>query len=120
MTRVTRPFSWVPPASPTDDLEDQVEQVLTQAIAARNLIEFWYRGHQRIAEPHILGVSGGVMQLLVYQTGGTSSSGGIPEWRRFDLGEMSRLNVLSQLFPGRRTVPSGKHSSWDWKIAIVT
>ena len=97
-----------------------MEQALTQAIAARNLIEFWYRGHRRIAEPHILGVSGGVMQLLVYQTDGTSSSGGIPEWRRFDLEEMSRLNVLSQLFPGRRPVPSDKHSSWDWTIAIVT
>jgi hypothetical protein len=96
-----------------------MEQALTQAIAARNLIEFWYRGHRRIAEPHILGVSGGVKQLLVYQTGGTSRSGGIPEWRRFDLGEMYQLNVLSWLFPGRRPVPSDKHSSWDWKIAFV-
>jgi hypothetical protein len=94
-------------------------QILTQAIVGKNLVEFWYSGHQRIAEPHILGVSGGVTQLLVYQIGGTSSSGGIPEWRRFELDKMSQQKVLPQLFPGRRPFPSGKHSAWDRQIAIV-
>ena len=96
-----------------------MERVLVQAIADKNLIEFWYGDHQRIAEPHVLGVSSGVTQLLGYQLGGTSSSGGIPEWRRFDLHKISELSVLSNTFPGRRPFPSGRHSSWDREIAVV-
>ena len=95
-------------------------QTLTQAIVGKNFVELWYSGHQRIAEPHVLGVSGGVTQLLAYQTGGTSSSGGIPEWRRFDLDKISQLKVLPQLFPGKRPFPTGKHSAWDRQTAIVT
>jgi hypothetical protein len=94
-------------------------KILTQAIVDKNLVEFWYSGHQRIAEPHVLGVSGGVTQLLVYQIGGTSNSSGIPEWRRFDFDKMSQLKALPELFPGRRPFPSGKHSAWDQQIAIV-
>ena len=98
---------------------ERVEQLLIQAIANRNLIEFWYEGHQRIAEPHILGESGGVMQLLGYQVRGTSSSGSIPEWRRVDLHKMSLLKVLPEGFGGRRPAPSGRHSGWDRVIVIV-
>ena len=97
-----------------------MEQILKGAIAGKYLVEFWYRDHQRIAEPHVLGVAGGVIQLLGYQVQGYSSSGGIPEWRRFDLDKMSRLSALSELFPGKRPFPSGKHSSWDYHIIIVT
>ena len=98
---------------------ERVKQLLIEAIANRNLIEFWYDGHQRIAEPHILGVSGGVMQLLGYQVRGTSSSGSIPEWRRVDLHKMSLLKVLPEGFLGSRPAPSGRHSSWDQVIVIV-
>jgi hypothetical protein len=96
-----------------------MEQILKTAIAGKKLIEFSYSGHTRIAEPHVLGVSGGATQILGYQVGGSSSSGGIPEWRRFDLSKISGLSVLSQAFPGQRPFPSGKHSTWDYQIAIV-
>ena len=97
-----------------------MQQVLEDAIAKRLLVEFEYRGHTRVAEPHVLGLSGGATQLLVYQVGGTSSSGGLPQWRRFDLSEASGLTVLAQSFPGARPYPSGKHSTWDFVIAVVT
>jgi hypothetical protein len=96
-----------------------LEQLLIQAIANKNLVEFWYGDHHRITEPHVLGVSGGVVQLLGYQLRGTSNSGGIPEWRRVDLHKMSLLNVLPETFGGRRPFPSGKHSDWDRVIVVV-
>lgn len=97
-----------------------MEQLIQQAIAAKKLIEFLYSGHSRLIEPHVLGVNGGITQVLGYQIGGTSSSGGIPEWRRFDLTKISGLRLTSTSFPGRRPFPSGKHSSWDRQIAIVS
>ncbi|MBV6449198.1 hypothetical protein [Nitrosomonas sp.] len=97
-----------------------MEQLIKQTISAKKLIEFVYGGHRRLIEPHILGVNGGVTQVLGYQVGGSSSSGGIPEWRRFDLRRMSSLKPTSGSFPGRRPLPSGKHSSWDRQIAVVS
>lgn len=97
-----------------------MQQILKDAITNKLVVEFSYGGHNRIAEPHVLGVSNGSAQLLGYQTGGSSNSGGLPEWRRFDLGGISGLKVLSQTFPGKRPFPSGKHSAWDYHIAIVS
>lgn len=97
-----------------------MERLIQQAIAAKNLIEFVYSGHPRLVEPNVLGVNGGVTQLLGYQVGGSSSSSVIPEWRRFDLPGISGLKLTSTSFSGRRPFPSGKHSSWDRQIAIVS
>lgn len=97
-----------------------MEQLIQQAIANKLLIEFVYSGHPRLVEPHVLGINGGVKQVLGYQVGGSSSSGVIPEWRRFDLPKISGLKITSTSFPGRRPFPSGKHSSWDMQIAVVS
>lgn len=96
-----------------------MDQIIASAIASKSLIEFWYSDHQRIAEPHVLGISGGSLQFLGYQVGGSSSSGGIPEWRRFEISKITSLKTLPQSFPGKRPFPSGKHSSWDQQLAIV-
>jgi hypothetical protein len=96
-----------------------MQAIIQAAISAKKLLSFTYRGHKRIAEPHVLGLSSGSIQFLGYQIGGTSSSGGIPEWRRFDLNEVLFLQTLPDTFPGRRPFPSGRHSSWDRTIAIV-
>lgn len=97
-----------------------MNQVIEQAITSKSLVEFLYSGHIRIVEPHVLGVNGGTTQLLGYQVGGSSSSGGIPEWRRFDLPRMSGLKIRNESFPGKRPYPSGKHSSWNRQIAVVS
>lgn len=95
-------------------------RAIEQAIQSKKLVEFMYSGHLRVVEPHVLGVNSGVTQLLGYQVGGDSSSGSIPEWRRFDIPKMSDLSISSESFSGRRPFPSGKHSSWDYQIAIVS
>jgi hypothetical protein len=94
--------------------------VLVAAIAGRRVIEFDYDGHHRVAEPHIYGCINGKDQLLVYQTGGSSRSGGIPEWRRVDVRKMTGLVVVSQVFGGPRPAPSGIHSVWDQTYEIVS
>ena len=92
---------------------------IEQAIRSKSIVEFFYSGHRRVVEPHVLGVSGGSVQFLGYQIGGSSSSGGIPEWRRFELGGVSALSITNDTFPGRRPFPSGRHSSWDRQLLVV-
>jgi hypothetical protein len=66
-------------------------------------------GRLRIAEPHDYGVRNGVAQLLVYQIGGDSASGSLPNWRWVVLSQMLKLEVLDPMFRGRdRAAPS-----WD-------
>lgn len=96
-----------------------IEQTITDAISNKKIIEFDYHEHHRIAEPHIYGILGGKEDLLVYQTGGTSSSGGIPEWRRMHVSEISNLRVTDQTFAGRRETPTEKRSSFDTILAVV-
>jgi predicted DNA-binding transcriptional regulator YafY len=95
------------------------QQQIEQAIRSKSIVEFNHGGHWRVVEPHVLGVSGGSVQLLGYQIGGSSSSGGIPEWRRFELSRILGLSITNDTFPGRRPFPSGRHSSWDRQILVV-
>lgn len=92
---------------------------IRSAIRERRMLEFSYGGHARIAEPHVAGIKGGREGMLAYQTGGESSSGELPEWRRFYLDGISQLRTLDDTFPGKREAPSGMHSSWDEKYEIV-
>lgn len=92
---------------------------IRSAIESKLIIEFHYHGHHRIAEPHVLGTKGGRNGVLIYQLGGTSSSGDVPSWRRCFLDEISSLTVTEEHFDGRRPNPTGQHSAWDYTIAIV-
>ena len=96
-----------------------MQTVLASAIASKKVVEFSYSGHLREVEPHVLGILDGKVQLLSYQIGGSSSSGGIPEWRRFDVSKMTGVRERNKAFAGARPVPSGMHSSWDRQIAVV-
>uniref|UniRef100_E1TID4 WYL domain-containing protein n=1 Tax=Burkholderia sp. (strain CCGE1003) TaxID=640512 RepID=E1TID4_BURSG len=96
-----------------------MEDLILEAIATKRLIAFHYRNFPRIAEPHVYGITNGAWQMLGYQTGGQSTKGRLPDWRRFDLNYMSQLVLLAETFPGRRLIPSGRHSSWDSRVAIV-
>lgn len=90
---------------------------LVDAILNKRLISFEYGGLPRIAEPHVYGVSKGVEELQVYQVGGESSSGGLPQWRRIIVVRMTALELLPQTFPGQRPTPT--HSTWDTIYALV-
>jgi hypothetical protein len=85
------------------------------AIENKRLIRFKYQGKERIVEPHDYGIQKGVARLLSWQVSG-ESSGRLPGWRWFDVGDMSEFEVLDRTFPGNRDV-SGKHHQWD-KIFI--
>jgi hypothetical protein len=79
------------------------------AITQRRLIQFSLNGRLRIAEPHDYGVRNGVPQLLVYQLGGESASGRIPNWRWVVLSQMLELEVLDPMFRGR------EHAAPSWE-----
>jgi hypothetical protein len=96
-----------------------LDTLLRTAIAECRLIECEYDGHPRIAEPHIYGSNDGERQVLVYQIGGTSSSGGLPDWRRLDLSRVTRLRLLEGTFGGPRPTKTGKHPGWDRIFAVV-
>ena len=95
------------------------QQEIEQAIRSKSVVKFTYSDHHRVVEPHVLGLKGGSLQILGYQIGGSSSSGGIPEWRRFDVQRMSGFVTTAQKFAGRRPFPSGVHSAWDKEILVV-
>jgi phosphoketolase len=97
-----------------------MENIIIAAIKEKKILSFTYSGYPRIVEPHIYGTNEGARQLLGYQIRGSSSSGGaLPEWRRFKIFAMQNLQILNEIFPGRRSYPSGKHSHWDEQILIV-
>ncbi len=96
-----------------------LDNLIINAIAEKKIIEFNYDGYLRVAEPHVYGTLDGKYELLVYQIGGGSSSDGIPNWRRVKLNKVSNIVVTDRTFKGKRRFPSGKHSSFDRRIAIV-
>lgn len=90
-----------------------VDRQLRNAIAARRQIRFFYKGKERIAEPHDYGIQKGFVRLLTYQVGGESNTGKLPAWRLIDVGGISQLEILPQSFPGNRLPASGSHRQWD-------
>jgi hypothetical protein len=97
-----------------------LDDLIIHAITNKRIIEFDYDGHHRIAEPHVYGTLDRKYELLVYQIAGGSSSGGLPNWRRVKLNKVSNMIVTERTFPGKRRFPSGKHSSFDRRIAVVS
>ena len=93
--------------------------LITSAIASKNIVEFDYHGYHRIVELHVYGIQQAREQLLVYQIAGGSSSGGLPEWRRMDVVGITNFALTVGTFAGPRPYPSGKHSSFDRIIAVV-
>jgi hypothetical protein len=89
------------------------DRAIRKAITEKRLIEFSLHGLLRVAEPHDYGLRNGSDQLLVYQVGGKSRSGGLPNWRWVKVAEMSELKLLKATFEGNREAPSGRHSAWD-------
>jgi len=91
----------------------EVDGILRRAIAERRLIRFWLAGHERIAEPHDYGIKNGAVHILVFQVGGTSGSGSLPDWRWVRLAHATGFELLDQRFAGGREIPSGRHAAWE-------
>jgi hypothetical protein len=95
--------------------------MIRTAIGSKNIIEFTYHGHDRVAEPHVYGIHNGRKQMLVYQIGGQSSSGNLPGWRRINVDEIPSIRITPRAFSGQRSYPSDGHSSsFDTILAVVT
>jgi hypothetical protein len=92
---------------------------IIKAIADKRLIDYVYRGHHRVAEPHVFGYRNGVLQLAVYQVGGESRTGSLPNWRCVSIHDITALTIGTKTFRGKRSFPSGQHSSFDNIIAVV-
>jgi len=94
--------------------------MIRNAITKKELIEFTYHGYVRIAEPHVYGIREGRRQILVYQIGGATSSGKIPDWRLINLDEISGLRVLGgQTYPGPREKSQSAVGNLDWDTIIA-
>ncbi len=89
------------------------DALIRAAIGQRRLVQFSLHGCLRIAEPHDYGIRDGVAQLLVYQVGGESKSGKLPNWRWVVLSQASGFALLGQTFPGGRVAPSRNHARWQ-------
>lgn len=91
---------------------------LVAAITARNVVSFSYEGNLRIGEPHKLGKQDGKLILEMYQTRGTTQSGGLPDWRAFRVDRIRSLTVLLETFTPR-TDFNPKRRQWDSTVAEV-
>jgi hypothetical protein len=96
-----------------------MEDTILDALASRKILTFIYGGFPRTCEPHVLGTANRKTQVLCYQIDGGSSRGGLPQWRRFDLGGISDLKTTNETFDGARPLPKGPHSIWDNVIKVV-
>lgn len=80
-----------------------MKNIIINAIENRQLLEFSYKGHLRIVEPHTFGVFQNGNEILVsFQIDGTSDSGGVPDWRPFTFSKIQNLKVLNDHFSGTR------------------
>ena len=71
-----------------------------------------YHDKERILEPHDHGILNGSIQLLGWQTAG-SSSRPIPNWLLMKTDEISELTLMDETFPGGRPTSTGQHIHWD-------
>jgi hypothetical protein len=92
--------------------DPHLDQLLRTAIEQTRLLRLRYQNKVRIVEPHDYGEHNGIIKLLTYQVGG-SSSGPLPNWRWMEADLISDAQLLDQTFPGGRPTASGKHHKWD-------
>ena len=77
---------------------------ICEAIKNKRVIEFSYKGHGRVVEPHCYGIHKDTNNevLCAYQAGGYSSSGEKPPWRLYIISEMSGIVVTDNQFENSR------------------
>jgi hypothetical protein len=84
-------------------LTTKINNQLTEAIRNRQIITFIYEGLNRGVEPFTLGnLHNGRLALSGFQITGRSQSGGIPNWRLFDVAKISHLEVHTDVFTRMR------------------
>ncbi len=85
------------------DVELTGAERLVVAMLVHRLVRFRYQGHERVVEPHLLGLhEAGEPMLVAYQTGGGSQSGQVPGWRTFITTSIEDVVIDDRHFPGPR------------------
>jgi predicted DNA-binding transcriptional regulator YafY len=100
-------------------VDTAVHQRILTAIHERRLLRFTYLDKTRIIEPHDYGIQKGTVYLFAYQIAGESGSSRLPDWRKFAVPRISKLELLEKSFPGSRSVPEQRHQEWDVLFARV-
>lgn len=77
--------------------------LIVLAISQHKIIKFNYHHEERIVEPHHYGYLNGKLQLHAYQIDGGSESGGIPEWRNFEIDQIEHLAQQNESFAIRES-----------------
>lgn len=102
--------------------EGGIHHELCRAINNRLKVKVIYKAGKkfRTFEPHDYGIleGGTIRKLLAYQLEGESRSGGLPDWREFEVAGIRQMIVLSERFPGTR--PALKHHKWYRIFASVS
>jgi predicted DNA-binding transcriptional regulator YafY len=88
---------------------------LCRAIEEKKLIEIWYKGQNRVVEPHDFGVQKGVDRLLGFQLRSSRAAFGTDTvgWRLFDLDKIESVVILDMPFKGSRQIQAQQHHTWD-------
>jgi hypothetical protein len=94
--------------SASSQTQDEIYNLIRQAIIDKNVVVATYRGHVREMCPHALGKKHGRQRAFLYQFAGGSSSGLEPDgswgnWRCLFIGELSDVSI--------------KTSSGEWHTA---
>lgn len=85
--------------------EQTNQGLLCQAIEEDRVVAFNYNWRFRKGKPYLVGTHKDEDELMVrvFQTGGESISGGLPDWRLFRLGRISNLKLSGKNFRPRRS-----------------
>jgi hypothetical protein len=89
-----------------------INPIIWKAIEEAHMLRLFYKGRERIVEPHDYGIHKGKIKLFAYQVGGSSSQK-LPNWRWMEQDLISDIQILDRTFRGGRPTSSGKHHKWD-------
>jgi hypothetical protein len=105
-------------AEPPDGVTDFIHHALCRAIAHNRMVAIDEdQGKTRIGEPHDYGLMNGQPTLLLFQVGGYSRSGGLPQWRHLPVTHFGAVRPLDRTFRGGRSTQTGHHRQWDQLFA---
>ena len=81
-----------------------MEDTTISAMDRHHALSLRYDGHLRIVHPHALLREDQTRRVLLHawQSGGSSRTGGLPEWRNFRLAGIAALTILDDIFVGPR------------------
>jgi hypothetical protein len=97
------------PSNPPSLLHDR----LVAAVKNRQVVRFMYRGHRREVQPQTYGQTfTGSEALRGYQTGGTSSSGGLPKLNLFTISLITDFELTGEKFEQAQPEHNPKDSAF--------